>query len=157
MAQSDYNSTGFDPYMSTTINITDLPGFCDRTINQGICDFCNATLNPGPFDNRRENCTYDVLVNVCDPDSSLYNSTPCNTVGGVNGTLDVMVSGSSLLEGLSIFKIPEHKAYVALCEQAIVYLIMACVFCLLFYRDWSRKSMYSDLYHMMFTSKAHKN
>ena len=96
------------------------------------------------------------MTNSCDPASALYNSTPCNTVGGVNGTIDVLVPGSELLLALNIVEIPQHKVYTALSEQAIVYLIMACVFCLLFYRDWSRKSMYSDIYHMIFTSKTHR-
>ena len=141
-----YNSTGFDPVFITYVNLTSIPGYCNATVNQRQCEYCTSG-EAGAIDNYRKNCTMEVEVDTCQPGSPFNSSLPCESVGGSTGDIDVYATGTQLLNGLDIYEIPPVKIYTVLTEQSIVYICMGIFFAWLLCRDWSRRNMFSDLYH----------
>ena len=155
IVSANVNYTGFDPYVTVDVNITSIPRYCDATINQRLCDYCE-TLQPGQIEQYRRNCTIPVTYNTCTDGSPFNESAPCLSIGGGEAGGTVYASGTSLLASLAITEIDRSKAYGALINQCIVYIIISLVLGFLYYRDWSRRNMFSELYHKLFTAKKNK-
>ena len=149
------NYTGFDPLVTIDVNITSIPRYCDAQINQRLCDYC-TTLNPGLVEQYRRNCTIPITYNTCTDGSPFNNSAPCMSIGGVTASPAVYASGTALLGSLAITEIDRGKAYAALLNQCLVYVIISLVLGFLYYRDWSRRNMFSEIYHKLFTTKKNK-
>ena len=141
MGSTEVNITGFDPYFTTYVNITSIPGYC--TDNAAQCARCNTAYD---FDT----CTMEIVVDTCDPASPIYNSTMCASVGGENTTATATIPGPLLLEGLGIVEMPREEVYTALWHQFSAYVLIFVVFGWLYFRDWSRKRPISDWYHYLF-------
>ena len=125
VVSTPYNTTGFNAIYTKNIPLTSIPGYCNITVNQRICDYCNSGES-GFIDNYRKNCTYPITIDNCSPDAPLVNSSLCLTGGSV-GLATVHASGTMLLESLGIYEIDKYKCYKVLIEQGFVYLIIALV------------------------------
>jgi hypothetical protein len=141
LGSTEVNITGFDPYYTTAVNITSIPGYC--TNNAAQCARCNAQYDV-------TTCTVDVVVDTCEENSPIYNSSLCASVGGKNTTADAAIPGPFLLEALGIVEMPREEVYNALWHQFAVYVLIFIVFGWVYFRDWSRKSLFTDVYHYMF-------
>lgn len=136
------NRTGFDPYISASVNVTSVPAICER--DQRWCNYCSgdAIIDRA----KMQNCTLGVDINACAPTSTLYNSTLCASVGGVTRSKDLMAPGDALLQALNIDEIGQTHALDVLFQYAVVYTALAMVCAMLFHRDWHRRSTVTDIY-----------
>lgn len=141
------NITGFDPYFTTAVNVTSIPGYCVN--NAAQCARCNSNYD-------YNTCTMEVLVDTCVETSPIYNSTMCGSVGGKNTTLSGGVPGSVLLEDLGIMEMPREEAFTALWHQLSVYVLMLVVIGWLYFRDWSRRNIITDSFHFWFPAARDK-
>ncbi len=152
-ADNSQLSSGFDPYYSAAVNITAIPGYCDMPLNFNACSQCTSDYNFA-------DCTLDVMINSCAPESPMFDSHRCDTAATTAGTSDAdpprMASGAQLLAQLGINQLDKYKCFSVLLQQGCVYLILATFFALSFYRDWSRRNVFTDLWYQLSEIKIKK-
>ena len=118
-----------------TYNFTDNSKYC--AIYPQTCKDCNKHYVAA-------NCSFTVAVDNCAPGSSLYGTPACT---GIDNTAGVYLSGSTLLGNLGIPHQDGMYNAGVLVEQSLTYLLLSYVLGFLVFRDWSRRSMFSDVYN----------